>query len=700
MKQLFQNLSDGKIFLEELPVPNISNNQILIETEYSLISKGTELMTLKFGKDNFIQKIYNNQNRVKEVVNKIKTEGVLDTLYKVKSKLNTPIPLGYSNIGKVIKVGSDIKKIKIGDYVVSNSYHSEYVVTKPNLCSKINSKLQIDLREYSFVVLASIALNSIRLSKITLGERVMVIGSGLIGLILINLLNELGFDIICYDINENNKKLVESYGAKFFTIENINQLISKTTNDKNFQVDASFITANTKSSEPIDLSCEILRQKGKIILIGDVNLSLDRNKFYHKELEFMVSSSYGPGRYDYNYENGYIEIPRNYQRWTFTRNFEYIISLIEKKKITFKNLFSREIKFNQIVSVYDELFSNKTNINGIIINYKNNKKKIRKSLKLNFSHNDKNNNTSKKISLIGTGQYSEIILNSIQKQNILVEELVSFNNPIMAKKYARQFKIRKISTDVDSAFKKRDIGVFFICTPHNTHAEYVLKCLEYKKDVFVEKPLAIDLQSLNKVKETFFKNKSRVFVGFNRRYSKHTNFIKKNLSNENISITYTVNAGLLNDKSWHSDTKISGGRIIGEVCHFIDLCIFLCSSNVIAFKVFSSSNDNNENITLILKFENGSICNINYFTHGTKKVPKENIKIFNNGNIFELDNFKSTHIIGNINKKFTTLKIDKGQDDMLASFLNPKNSLNSIDEFNSFYETSKISIEIKNKLND
>ena len=700
MKQLFQKFSDGKIFIEELPLPSINDNEILINSKLSLISSGTEKMLLDFGKSSLIGKALNQPERVKQVISKAKTDGIVSTYDAVKSKLDNPSPLGYCNFGIIEKIGSKVKGFKLGDRVISNGPHSDFVVVTQNLCSKVPDSVKSE--EAVFTVLGSIALNAVRNAQISIGETVVVYGLGLLGLLTAQILIASGCKVIGIDVVEKKLQIADKLGVH--TIDgniDTNAIIHDCTITSNRQgADAVMLTLSTNSNLPMSIACNICRQRGNIVLVGNIGNQFDRNLLYNKELNFKVSMSYGPGRYDDNYEKKGLDYPIGFVRWTENRNFEAILKLFEDKKISINDLISAKFDFSDFQKAYQEI-NNQESL-GILLNYENNHLSEKQdTINLNNSHIDK----SKKIIIdfIGSGSHaSRHLLPNLSKNKNIALNSVCSKNGASSSFQGKKFNFKKSTTNFEQLFSDNSSNCIFIASNHDSHSFYVKKSIISLKHIFVEKPLCLNISELNEIKDLYEKqkNKKLLMVGFNRRFSplavKMSKLLRK--TKEPMQIIINVNAGQIDENHWTQDQFLGGGRIIGEVCHFIDLTTFISGSKIIKSHR-SSVNLVNEDIhTFNFSFENGSIATIHYYSNGHKDLPKENIEVRVSGKVLVLNNFISLKGYGWSN--FSSIKLfkqNKGHKEMIDKFINAITEIGTspipIDEI---FETSKISFNLAN----
>ncbi|WP_072681740.1 bi-domain-containing oxidoreductase [Arcobacter sp. LA11] len=696
MKQLLQDLKNGEILLEEIPLPNCGSNEVLIKTEKSLISPGTERMLLEFGKSSYIQKAKQQPDKVKMVLDKIKTDGLIPTMETVFAKLGEPMPLGYCNAGTVIEVGKNITEFKVGDRVVSNGAHSEIVAVGKNLVAKIPGNVSFE--QASFTVIASIALQGIRLFQPTLGEKVVVTGLGLIGQLTLEFLKANGCDAIGIDIDQSKVDLARSNGFQALNPakgEDPEAFISNYTDE--IGADGVIITAATKSNGPIEQAANICRKKGRIVAVGAIGMDIPRPPFYEKELSFYISSSYGPGRYDSKYEVEGIDYPVGYVRWTQNRNFQAILQLLSTGSLNFDYLITHNYKFLEAPKAYNEILNNREAL-GVVLEYETlDSIVIKKKIDINSSSSDMLDSVN--IGVIGSGNFTKLVVLPILKDSdaklIGISSAKGLSSSISAKKFGFEYS----TTDYSELLNDEKINTIFITTRHNSHAELIIQSLEAGKNVFVEKPLAINMEQLAEVVKTCKKleNENRLpylMVGFNRRFSPFAIdiFNKTQGRSSSLAINMTINAGKLPKDLWVNDPSIGGGRIIGEGCHFIDTMSYLAKSNVTS--IYSSAlNSNkelaikNDNVIMNLIFEDGSIGTLSYLANGNKSFPKEQMSLFCEGKVYLLDNYKKNLAYGSSDfKKFSQ---DKGHKNEMLSFIdNIKSANQSLISFNSLVNTT------------
>lgn len=657
MKQIIQDLKNGQTILEEIPAPQIKSGQVLIQTTRSLVSLGTERMLVEFGKAGLIEKARQQPDKVKMVMDKIKSDGLLPTLETVFNKLGQPLPLGYCNVGKVIGVGNGVTDFKVGDRVASNGQHAEIVSVPQNLVAAIPDNVSDE--EATFTVIGSIGLQGIRLLNPTLGETIVVSGLGLIGLITAELLKANGCKVIGFDFDQKKVDLAKSKGIDAVNLANGTdpvQYVQSVT--KGIGADGVLITASTKSNEVISQSARMSRKRGRIVLVGVIGLELSRAEFFDKELTFQVSCSYGPGRYDDNYEQKGQDYPLAFVRWTEKRNFETILNAISQGSLQVKPLITEVVDLEN----YQEIYSNMKG--GSIASIMKYKEVVSTS-----SITQINSNSFEKqkgvFGIIGAGNFTLMtMLPALKKVQANIKYIAS-SGGLTGTFAAKKYSIANSTTNYKDILSDKDVDLVVLTTRHNIHASMTVEALEAQKHVFVEKPLALNKADLEAVKEAYLKNKKTVTVGFNRRFSPFVQKMKKLLGNDNspMNIIATMNAGFIPANVWVHDMQVGGGRIVGEACHFIDLMVFLTGSKVKSvFMNAMGTNpaENTDNAIITLQFENGSQGVINYFSNGNKAYSKERVEVYSQERTLVLDNFRKLEGFGFKGFSKMSSKQDKG----------------------------------------
>jgi predicted dehydrogenase/threonine dehydrogenase-like Zn-dependent dehydrogenase len=704
MKQIMQSLKTGATEVAEIPLPRVSRGSLLIQTSKTLISAGTERMLIEFGKAGWLEKVRQQPDKVRLVLDKINTDGLQPTIETVLNKLDQPLPLGYCNVGKVLLIGNDISGFKVGERVISNGNHAEVVSVPVQLCAKVPDVVSDE--EAAFTVLGAIALQGIRLVNPTLGETVVVIGLGLIGLITIQLLRANGCRVMGIDLDPEKLEMAKLFGAEVVDLsQGQDPVASAELFSRGRGVDAVLVTAATKSSEPLHQAALMCRKRARIVLIGVTGLKLSRDDFFKKELTFQVSASYGPGRYDPNYEEKGQDYPVGFVRWTAQRNFEAVLDMMASGALDVKPLISHRFDINNAEKAY-ELVSGSTASLGILLQYPGCEiSESAKTLRLNESDASLPRRASSdqeckvRLSFLGSGNYATAVLIPAFKSAGALLQKVASSGGISGVHAARKYGFTETTTDSETLFTDANTDAVIVTTRHDSHAKFVLQGLDQGKHLFVEKPLCLTLVELSDI-EAAYNGTSLLMVGFNRRFAPHIQKMKslmKGVAGPK-SMVITVNAGAIPPDHWTQDMELSGGRIIGEVCHFIDLLRFMVGVPIVSYKKIEMDVATQDTATLVLGFADGSIGTVHYFANGSKSFPKEHLEIFASGGVLQLDNYRKLKGFGwpGFNK-MNLWRQDKGQFACAQAFLNAiSKGENSPIPFEEILEVSRISIELAN----
>ncbi len=674
MKQVFENLKNGEIEVIDVPLPNVGSGKILVRNYYSLISSGTERSMLEFGSKGLLAKAKSRPDLLKQVLEKARAEGILTTYKKAINKLEDLLPLGYSSAGEVVEVGKNVTEFSKGDLVAcaggGYATHSEYVVVPQNLAVKIPKGVRPE--EAAFVSLGSIAIQGIRQSGAELGDTVAVIGLGLVGLLTIQLLKAAGCRVIGMDVNPNKREIAKKLGADLFIDLSNEEPISEVMEfTKGYGSDVVLMTASTSSNSPIEITPEIIRDRGTLVVVGVSKIDIPRTPYYKKEIDVKFSRSYGPGRYDPIYEERGIDYPIGYVRWTEKRNMQSFLSLISEKKVNVKSLISYEFPIEKAKHVYS-IISGKTKADKqiIAILFKYDVLTEKGTKRTVYLKNDYKKIDSKiGVSIIGAGNFTKsTLLPNLKKfKNEISFMGVSSYSGSSAAVLAKKYDFSYSTSDYNKIAEDSDTNLVFITVPHNLHVPIAIEVLNSDKDVFVEKPLAINFEQLKEIFKVRQNTEKRIMVGFNRRFSPLTQWIKNQLGSQVPRvITYRINAGPVPLSHWINNPDIGGGRIVGEVCHFVDYLIFMFDSypdEVFGDCANIDSKDflSIDNCSFVLKFENGAIGNIIYESIGDKSFSKERIEIFADNFAGVIDNFirAAIHKNGRVYRK-KLLSQDKG----------------------------------------
>lgn len=683
MKQILQNLGSGETLLAEVAAPGVRAGCLLIETEVSLVSLGTEKMLVDFGRAGLIAKARKQPEKVKQVLQKIKTDGLFPTLDAVRSKLEEPIPLGYCNVGRVVAVGAGVDGFAVGDRVVSNGAHAEVVCVPKNLCAKVPEGVSAEAA--AFTVLGSIGLQGIRLLNPTLGESVVVTGLGLIGLMAVQLLLANGCRVLGIDFDPAKCDLARKLGAEVVNLSAGEDPVAVASAwSEGRGVDGVLITASTPSSSPVSQAAQMCRKRGRIVLVGVTGLELNRAEFYEKELTFQVSCSYGPGRYDDHYEQGGQDYPLGFVRWTEQRNFTAILDLLASGKLDVEPLISHRFDFEQALEAYGVVGSGKAL--GILLRYTEEEggdlraeggRKFARAVATEDARRRAEDGQRKMVAgFLGAGNFTgRTLLPAMKELPVALHTIVS-GGGVSGAHLARKFGFQQSSTDVRAVLDNPDINAVFITTRHNAHAKQVLAALEAGKHVFVEKPLCLTLEELVEIEACARSHPGQLLMlGFNRRFSPHTLAVKQELAGVRgpKSVVFTANAGAIPVNHWTQNPEIGGGRIVGEACHYIDLIRDLVGAPIVKASVDylgGEEGKTHDTASIQLAFANGSVGTVHYFANGDKGFPKERLEVFAAGKILVVDNFRKT--VGYGTRKGTLCKgwrQDKGHAAEVQAFV-------------------------------
>lgn len=678
MKQILQDLEKGATLLVEAPAPSVSRGHLLVASTVTLVSAGTERMLVDFGKASYLEKARKQPEKVKMVLEKIRTDGLATTIEAVRSKLAQPLPLGYSNVGVVVEVGPDVEGFKPGDRVVSNGPHADLIKVPKNLCALIPDGVENE--SAVFTVVASIGLQGIRLAQPTLGEVFVVTGAGLIGLLTVQLLRAHGCRVLAIDYDEAKLKLARAFGAETCNPANGEDPVAAgMAFSRGRGVDAVIIAASTQSNDPVMQAARMSRKRGRIVLVGVTGLELNRADFYQKELTFQVSCSYGPGRYDSAYEDKGLDYPVGFVRWTEQRNFEAVLDMLVDGRLDVKPLITHRFPFEEASQAYQALTDDKS-VLGMVLRYSSNRE-ARRIQSVSLGINKTVSAGKPNFGFIGAGNYSSrILIPAFKTAGARMHTLVTAGgvNSII---HGKRSGFQEASTDVEAMLGNREIGAVVIATRHDSHAPLVLKALRAGKHVFVEKPLCLTLIELEEIEQICSPVNDQVIpllmVGFNRRFSPQVQKIKALLQSvkEPKTFVMTMNAGLIPPDHWIQDSAVGGGRIIGEACHHIDLMRFLAGSEIVSIQARRMGDAPGLAVTedkaaILLGFADGSFGTVHYLANGSAAYPKERIEVFTAGRVLQLDNFRKLRGYGW--PGFSSMNLwrqDKGQNACAAAFL-------------------------------
>lgn len=709
MKQILQSLKDGTTQLSDVPTPRVSSSSLLIQTSTTLVSAGTERMLVDFGKANWFDKARQQPDKVRMVLDKVRTDGLATTFEAVQSKLDQPLALGYCNVGVVAELGRSVDGFALGERVVSNGKHAEVVCVPKNLCARIPDAVSDEAA--SFTVLAAIGLQGIRLVNPTMGECVVVTGLGLIGLLTVQMLRAQGCRVLGIDFDPARLALARQFGAEVVNPgagEDV--LAAAQAFSRGRGVDAVIITASTKSNEPVSQAAQMCRQRGRIVLVGVVGLELSRADFYEKELTFQVSCSYGPGRYDPGYEEGGNDYPLGFVRWTEQRNFEAVLDLMAAGQLDVAPLISHRFALEHAVQAYDLLSSGEPSL-GILLQYPGAAAQPAGALEqrtVALQANTAPAAGKANVAFLGAGNYAgRVLIPAFKAAGASLRTVVS-SGGVSAVHYGKKHGFAQASTDSATVMADAAIDTVVVATRHDAHAHQVLTALQAGKHVFCEKPLCLTLDELAEIEaEARNRPAQQLMLGFNRRFAPQIVKIKQLLAGvaEPKSFVMTVNAGAIPADHWTQDKAVGGGRIVGEGCHFIDLLRHLAGAPIVAQHAVAIGAHpavaiSDDKATITLQFADGSFGTIHYLANGDKGFPKERLEVFCAGRVLQLDNFRKLRGWGW--KSFSKMNLwrqDKGQNACASAFVQAvRNGTSCPIPLDEVIEVSRVSIEVQQAL--
>ena len=677
MKQILQSLKTGATEIAEIPCPEVKLGQLLIQSSCTLISAGTERSLVEFGKAGWIEKARKQPDKVRMVLDKIRTDGLMPTVESVFNKLDQPLALGYCNTGLVAEVGFGVAGFQAGDRVASNGKHAEMVGVPANLCARVPDNVSDEAA--AFTVVGAIALQGIRLVQPTLGEAVAVTGLGLIGLMAVQLLRAHGCRVLGIDFDRTKLELARRFGAETVDLSAGEDPIEAAERfSRGRGMDAVIITATTKSSEPVHQAALMCRKRGRIVLVGVTGLELSRADFYEKELSFQVSCSYGPGRYDQDYEERGCDYPVGFVRWTEQRNFEAVLDMLADGRLDVKPLISHRLSIDDAEKAYEVVGGSEPSL-GILLKHPGGADRALKKRTVKIGPDvgvpEPRSQGTMAVSFVGAGNYATRMLMPAFKAAGARLRSVASSGGVSGVYAGRKFGFEETTTDTETLFTDASTQVIVITTRHDGHAKFVLRALAAGKHVFVEKPLCLTLKELERIQEAYAsaqRGKIRLMVGFNRRFSPQIRRMKALLDSVPgpKSFIMTVNAGALPAGHWAQNPEAGGGRILGEACHFIDLLRHLSGSSIARWQRLGMETPTDDTVSLSLSFTDGSIGTVHYFANGNKGFPKERLEVFAGGRVLQLDNFRKLTGFGWPGfRKLNLWRQDKGQKACVSAFL-------------------------------
>lgn len=722
MKQIVQDLNGGQTYVADVPAPRARAGHLLIRTRATQVSAGTERMLVEFGKGGLIDKARQQPDKVRQVIDKARTDGLLPTLAAVRNKLDQPLPMGYCNVGDVIEVGAGVTEFAVGDRVASNGKHAEVVCVPRNLCARVPEHVSDEAA--SFTVLGAIALQGIPLAQPVLGESVAVIGLGLIGLITVQLLRAQGCRVLGIDLDAAKLALARSMGAETANPSaGEDPVRAARAFSRGHGIDAVLICAATACDEPVHQAAQMSRKRGRIVLVGVVGLQLSRADFFEKELSFQVSCSYGPGRYDPNYEERGQDYPVGFVRWTEQRNFEAVLDAMDAGRLDVARLITHRFALADAEQAY-ALVSNPGDSLGFVLRYLDEAAQSANALlnpimALASSVAPVVAATSARgpvIGWLGSGNYSgAVLMPAFHGTGVRCKTVVSHSG-VSGAHQGKKFAFERAASDAQIVMGDPEVSAVVIATRHDSHARYVCQALRAGKDVFVEKPLALTEAELSEIEQamsaaqataTASESVARLMVGFNRRFAPHVERLRSLLQSVREPRTFimTVNAGAVPAEHWTQDVAAGGGRIIGEACHFIDLIRHSAGQPIVASSIRCASRGVGtrgpaDNATISLEFSDGSTGTIHYLANGNKSFPKERLEVFCAGRVLTLDSFRSLRGYGWPGLRTVRLwRQDKGQRACAAAFVTALRERRTAPiPFTELIDVAQVTIDMANRL--
>jgi len=652
--------------LIDQPMPTVKENMALVESLYTVVSAGTERGLASFGGKNLIQKALERPDQVKKVMEKLSTDGIVTTIESAFNKLAEPMPMGYSGVGRVIACGKGVTEVQAGDLVamVGTAYHCEINRVSRTMLTKVPEELT-DYRQAAFCALGGIALEGIHQAEVVPGETVAVIGMGLVGQIVCRILNAYGCDVIGYDVVD---KTMPGTRLKAFINsgdDNAADMTKALTRGRG--VDKVIITAATNSNAPMDLAAAIARDRGIICMIGVTQMNIDRRPYYERELSFRIARSYGAGRYDSTYEQKGIDYPIGYVRFTEGRNIEEFVRLLAQGRISLADIITHEIPFEKAAEAYEMITKNPNHERyiGVLLKYDENDTKWQSRIE-NPKAKRAASGEKIRLGLIGAGNFVRSTMLPIMKETGLFEfRGLATTGGVGGAQANDGTPFGYTTNNYQELLSDPEIDLIAVSTQHNSHAKFVIEALKAGKNVYCEKPLCLTLDELTAIKEAYEQSEGELFVGLNRRHAPLIQQIKREMKTDQIPAVYDFigNAGFIPKDHWVHDEAAGGGRILGEACHFVDLIQYLDGSHLEDLTVTAASNNAypmNDNALITLRFASGAIGNIVYSSMGSKKYPKEQLRVLSNGSVYEMDNFIRLKKYGSTKSVKEKLKQDKG----------------------------------------
>jgi predicted dehydrogenase/threonine dehydrogenase-like Zn-dependent dehydrogenase len=670
MKQIIQSPSTGKLELANVPAPGAVTGSVLVKVAASVVSAGTERAAAEFASKGLLQKAQARPDLVRDVLNKVRRDGILSAASTVRSRMDQPSAPGYSSAGTVVEIGPQVDDVRVGDRVACAgagfAIHGEFACVPRMLVARIPST-DVDFESAAFTTLGAIALHASRIADAKLGETVGVIGLGLLGQLAVQILRAAGCSVIGIDLRQDRSALAVRMGAMAATTSDSEFRDLCRNHSNGYGVDSVLITAESLSSGPVDLAAKVARDRGIVVAVGAVGMELDRRPFYEKELDFRVSRSYGPGRYDSAFEQKGRDYPIGHVRWTETRNMEAFLKLVADGELDIKALISHRFSIENATAAYDLITGKLDQPHlGIVLQYAGDDRNETRRLELVPRRRNKHSPDALRIGMLGAGNFARgVLLPALKKMKAAELVGICASNGVRAQSVGKKFGFEFCTTEEEQIFSDASINTIVIASRHHQHAVQVMRALEAGKNIFCEKPLCLTEDELRAIQDVYLRTTNLpLVVGFNRRFAPMVQCMKQFLSRTGgpFTMCYRVNAGPLPSDHWINDPEVGGGRILGEMCHFVDLLSFFCGALPTSVLARASGSRGGQGVSATLEFEDGSLGTISYICDGDRSFSKERVEVFGAGCVAALDDFRRLELVRNGKKQTfrSWLHPDKG----------------------------------------
>jgi predicted dehydrogenase/threonine dehydrogenase-like Zn-dependent dehydrogenase len=678
MKQILQNMRSGKIEVAEVPTPAVHPGSVIVQTAFSLVSAGTERMLVEFAEKNLVGKARSRPDLVRQMIDKAHREGIIPTLQAAFNRLDQPLALGYSSSGTIIEVGDGVNGFQPGERVAcagsGYAVHAQYVRVPVNLMTRLPENVSLEYG--AFTTMGAIAMHGLRLAQPQFGEKIAVIGLGLLGLLAVELSRAAGCKVFGVDLDPKRVELACTLGAKAVLRENCIEQGEAFTGNLGF--DIVLICADTSSDDPVNLAAQLARDRGRVVAIGAVGMNIPRKPYYEKELTFLVSRSYGPGRYDPVYEEKGQDYPPGYVRWTEGRNLQAFTDLLSENKLNIEPLITHRIPIEKAPEAYELITAKRRRpFLGVLLTYPQTSELPERKIYLVSNISNRSITGIPRLGVLGAGNYANaVFLPVVKRVGRVSMSAIASATGLSAQHAARRYGFNYSSAHEEDILSSQEIDIVAVLTRHQHHARQITKAFEQGISVYCEKPLAITEGQLDEISSSLAVSKSLLMVGFNRRFASLSIQLKDFCSDksEPMAVHYRVNAGYLPANHWLHDPSQGGGRIIGEGCHFIDYLTYVVGAlpeRVIARSLPDDGKYHQDNVEMMISFVDGSLGTIHYLANGDKRVPKEYVEVFSGGRVACLHDFRRLELVkdGGYKKVTSHFSQDKGHQAAWNAFL-------------------------------